>query len=276
MPGLENSGLAARDGCHENLLTPSCHKNLPEEINQVKIIKLLLQKLHTSNLDHIPTFRSNDCRTHSMSGADGFHPGLTGRGQRKRPRRTALFGRGHDVGRIHPDVLRSLPHPSIRTFMASRMDARPSGPSASAEARRFLEKTVARGDDGAIKLEIGEGPRYRAHYRQDDNPHIQAKTNETPSIMVHEYGHAIDHQVKIGDRSANESSQAFLKHRVGDEVPIDMHERFKAGDPGEMGRKDRFQDAMGSEYNAYYTGKDYGNRPPRSRQWACNTSTKTR
>jgi hypothetical protein len=76
--------------------------------------------------------------------------------------------------------------------------------------------------------------------------------------MVHEYGHAIDHQVKVGDRAANESSQAFLKHRVGDEVAVDMHKKFQSGDPGEMGRKDRFRDAMGSDYSAHYAGKDYG------------------
>jgi hypothetical protein len=130
---------------------------------------------------------------------------------------------------------------------------------ADRKARKFLEKTVARGDDEGMSVMVGEGSGYRAHCAWDGK-HIQADINERPDVMVHEYGHALDVHVKIGGVSANTRSQEFLKHRVGDEPTIDMKQRFGTGDPGEMGRKDKFQDAMGTEYSAYYTGKDYGDR----------------
>jgi hypothetical protein len=137
----------------------------------------------------------------------------------------------------------------------------PTGGTADAttEARTWLSRTVARGDNEAIDVKVGEGPSYRAHYgsaTSKDPAYIQAETNERPDTMVHEFGHAIDDQMQVGGRKVLDRSNEFLAHRVGNETPVDLHQKFGCGDLGEMGRKDEF-DKVFSQYSAHYVGKDY-------------------
>lgn len=82
------------------------------------------------------------------------------------------------------------------------------------------------------------------------------RDNEQPYVVVHELGHAIEHQFPGVGRASRE----FLAHRVGDEVPRPMSQlnpgpRYSAS---EMGREDDFRKAFGR--SAGYVGKDYGDR----------------
>ncbi len=122
------------------------------------------------------------------------------------------------------------------------------------EAREWLGKVVTKGDAPDVAIQVGEGPGYRAHCARD---YMQIKTGEKTDVIVHEYGHAIDEHITVGTDKAVRRSYEFLMHRVGDEKKVDLKAKFGCGDPGEMGRKDRFTTVF-DEYSAHYVGKDYG------------------
>ena len=124
------------------------------------------------------------------------------------------------------------------------------------KAQDWLQKIVTRGDVEKIETRIGERAGARAYFSQR-NDHIQVKASEKLEIVAHEYGHGIDYRMKVGDDAVVKRSQEFLAYRCGDEVAVDMHAKFGCGDPGEMGRKDKFTSVF-DEYSAYYTGKVYG------------------
>lgn len=78
----------------------------------------------------------------------------------------------------------------------------------------------------------------------------------TTSKVVHEHGHALEHQ----DPEIGRASLEFLEHRVGGEASVSMNEARGTSSyrADEAGRKDRFEDAFGDQ--AHYVGKDYGGR----------------
>jgi len=131
------------------------------------------------------------------------------------------------------------------------------------EATGFLGKVLAKGDSDTLSAAIGQAPPggdQRAHYSNSFN-YINIKRDEDVSVVVHEYGHAIDNRVKAGGESVNERSQEFLAHRVGNETPVKLADKFPAVGyaPSEYGRKDKFDRAF-DERAAHYVGKDYGPR----------------
>jgi hypothetical protein len=124
------------------------------------------------------------------------------------------------------------------------------------EAEAWLATVFERGDTDRVSVRVGEGPGYRAHFNERTNL-IQLSSGDAIRVPIHEYGHAIDEYLKTGDDNVLERSLEFLKHRVGDETPVDMKAKFGVGDVGEMGRKDKF-DSVYDGSSAYYAGKDYG------------------
>jgi hypothetical protein len=131
------------------------------------------------------------------------------------------------------------------------------------EAVNWLSRVVAKGDGefaDAMSLKIGEAPGVRAHWSSNkaaDKYNIQVKTGESVDVIVHEYGHAIDGGVKIGDDLVLKRSLEFLEHRLKGEQPVELKSMFSWFDPGEKGAKDEF-DKVFDGSSAYYVGKDYG------------------
>ena len=131
------------------------------------------------------------------------------------------------------------------------------------KATKWLSRVVEKGDGDfatQMELKIGEAPGVRAHFattRPTANYNIQVQTGESVSTVVHEYGHAIDAGVKVGDESILKRSLEFKAHRLKGETPIELNTKFPWYDPGERGAADEFGKAM-PESHAYYTGKDYG------------------
>lgn len=123
-------------------------------------------------------------------------------------------------------------------------------------AQQWLASVMESGGNAPITTKIGERAGARAHF-SNSRDHIQAKTGESIDVVVHEYGHAIDYRVTTAGDPVVKRSLEFLAHRVGDEATTDMRRKFGTGDPGEKGRKDKFESVF-NEYSAYYTGKDYG------------------
>lgn len=122
------------------------------------------------------------------------------------------------------------------------------------KALTWLQSNVAAGDLSEIDLKIGQAPGIRPHY-YDGRRYIQVAEGESVGLIVHEYGHLTDYQMETMGVVNNARAQEFLKYRVGDEQPVDMNAKFGGGNPGEMGRKDKF-DSVYDEYEAYYVGKD--------------------
>jgi hypothetical protein len=124
------------------------------------------------------------------------------------------------------------------------------------DADRWLRNITRKGDQDGVVARLGEGQRYRAHHH-DSKGYIQIDTRETTDVIVHEYGHFLENKITTGGTKLLDRSAEFLDYRVKDETPIDMHAKYGSGDPGEMGRKDKF-DQVFSESSAYYVGKVYG------------------
>jgi hypothetical protein len=85
--------------------------------------------------------------------------------------------------------------------------------------------------------------------------HLAADTSA--SSVVHEYGHALEHQ-RLG---IHKEALEFLHRRVGDEPaqPLQQVVPDSHYEPDERGRKNGFDKAFGDR-SAWYVGKDYGKR----------------
>jgi hypothetical protein len=124
--------------------------------------------------------------------------------------------------------------------------------------KRMLARTDGDGDFPTIHHEMAPANDDRANYAGPNHgvakPRIQLATHNDASVVVHEWGHAIENNVP----GAQKAAQEFLRHRVGDEPLTKLHEQF----PGsgfkayETGRKDQFDRAF-PEHSAYYVGKEY-------------------
>lgn len=106
-----------------------------------------------------------------------------------------------------------------------------------------------------IKVEYGALRKAsdRAYYTDKDR-RINLSGAEPATTVVHEYGHAIEHQwANVGKLSAE-----FLDYRVGPEKIEKLRHLFpKRGyGPEERGRKDRFDEVFG-RIEAFYVGKEY-------------------
>ena len=117
----------------------------------------------------------------------------------------------------------------------------------------WMKKTVARGDESTANVPLGQGDdSTRGFY---GIKHIGLSPHDSPSTVVHELSHVVDNQFKTGPHYVGSRSKEFLAHRIGDEAPVDMSEKFGGYDKGEMGRKDKFDSAFEERY-AYYVGKE--------------------
>lgn len=153
--------------------------------------------------------------------------------------------------------------------------AQPLGPRSLArvdEAKAWLGQVVARGHRGGpnagdpdfkdVDLVIGERAGARAHFDAARGPRgfMQIAEGEKTAVIVHEYGHVLDKELKggrYGERIAWDRSQEFLAHRAKFDARRDIGEA-RGGKPNrEFGRKDKFDAAFG-ESSAWYVGKDYG------------------
>lgn len=122
-------------------------------------------------------------------------------------------------------------------------------------ARAWLGKILAAGDVDRLETKWGSRPMARAHYSPGMD-HIQLADESPVKTAVHELGHLIEDKLRTAGARAVARGKEFLHHRVGNETPVDLRQKFGAGNPGEMGRKDRF-DTVFDELGAYYTGKHY-------------------
>ena len=192
----------------------------------------------------------------------------------KLPRYEADLARAsvaHDRFREEIAKILEVPDPGKRaafTFTATpagrrNVDGEPLEPisgenvKTAKSATAWLSRVTHKGDtDHPIGTAIGEQADARAHYDHGLG-HMQIARDEAAKTVVHEYGHVVSAKLQIGLDSVNNRDQEFLKHRVGNEPLVDMFAKFGHGDPGEMGRKDRFDETFG-ERQAYYVGKDYG------------------
>jgi HK97 family phage portal protein len=134
------------------------------------------------------------------------------------------------------------------------------------EASKWIESVTDAGEGkGNVKFAVGRTPwlaPQRVAYQRDfldrrGKLTLPAGTNTAQA--VHGLAHVLEHRVP----GWNESAQAFLKHRVGDEPLTQIRTapgvtNTRAYRRSEYGRADNWGTAFGGE--AHYVGKDHGKR----------------
>jgi hypothetical protein len=151
-----------------------------------------------------------------------------------------------------------------RALISTRMVTKGRAvPLVSREAEGWLGQVLAQDDlnPKGIKVEYGalKGANARAYY-SDKNRRVNLSGAEPTSTIVHEFGHAIEHQwPEIAARSAE-----FLDYRVSGEQLRSLRSLFpkRNYDASERGRKDRFGQAFDKDaVEAWYCGKEYRHNP---------------
>lgn len=96
--------------------------------------------------------------------------------------------------------------------------------------------------------------RSRAFYIGGPYKEIGLTTKSDAATVVHELGHALEHQ----NPKIKAAVKEFIDYRIGDEQPVKLRDVFGGAefDDDEIGRKDNFDRAF-SETSAYYVGKVY-------------------
>lgn len=158
--------------------------------------------------------------------------------------------------------------PAGRAVIASGMvtPGRPI-PGVTRDAEGFLGQVLAADADHprGLKVEYGVARTGRAFYSPKDR-RINLAGGEPASIVVHEFGHAIEMQwSKVFDRASE-----FLTHRVGAEKLRKLKDIFprRGYDGHERARKDKFDQAFADDASdAWYCGKEYRRnvRDPKTR-----------
>jgi hypothetical protein len=133
------------------------------------------------------------------------------------------------------------------------------------QSAEWLSKVVERGDGDfatAMNAKIGTESGRRAHFKTNDPKapyNIQLSTTDSEWVVVHEFGHAIDDGVKIGDDNILQRSLEFKKYRLKGQKEIPLKTMFPWYDPNEIGADDEFGKFFGaSSSQAWYVGKSYG------------------
>jgi hypothetical protein len=114
------------------------------------------------------------------------------------------------------------------------------------EAANFIGKMVKGGMDAKVNVTPILGS--RSGYDIGHNT-VYAGTAE-PSVLVHEFGHALEEHVP----GLKDAAIAFRERRIGTEKPIDLSRRMGLS-PGEEGYEDEFTKTFGDR--AAYVGKIY-------------------
>jgi hypothetical protein len=168
---------------------------------------------------------------------------------------------------------RDAAHQILAVHMENKVDWRtdvkgdldPNVRLAHDQGMEFLRNMIGKGHGGlgfqtASVQQVPKDVEQRAYHSTSLGIHLSEKSNA--GTMVHEFGHWLDDHLP----GVLEATQAFLKYRVGNEPTesmADVSTRVYGHSSGygadEMGRKDHFDRAF-PEVEAYYTGKDYGNR----------------
>jgi hypothetical protein len=167
-----------------------------------------------------------------------------------------------------PLVAEALALPAARrALLNTRMvTATRAVPLVARESEGFLGQVLA-ADDGTpagLKVEYGalRNKAQRAYY-DDRNRRVNLAGDEPIPTIVHEYGHAIEHQwPHVGQLSAE-----FLDYRTAGEKIRKLASLFprKGYDQAERGRKDRFGLAFDKEASdAWYVGKEYRRKAARA------------
>lgn len=127
--------------------------------------------------------------------------------------------------------------------------------NAQSNGSRFLSKS-SDGTRLTARYAVFQG-KFRAYHLPLSTSEISIKVNEKVDTIIHEWGHALEHQNPWIGRASFE----FLSRRVGDEKPYSLQKRFPGVGfkRGEMGRDDQFGRAFPPTH-AGYIGKDYGDR----------------
>lgn len=157
-----------------------------------------------------------------------------------------------------------------RAVIATKMVTRGRAvPLVTREAEGFLGQVLAADHDNPAGLKVEYGALKKASdraYYTDRDRRVNLNGQESADVVVHEFGHAVEHQwPKILQLSAE-----FLDHRVAGETIRRLVDIFPRRGywKHERGRKDRFGLAFDSDAaDAWYCGKEYRrkDRDPKTR-----------
>jgi hypothetical protein len=108
------------------------------------------------------------------------------------------------------------------------------------------------------RVAIGESKGGRAFYNAGDNTVFQpAEFTHTPEAHARTMVHELGHWLEANKPGVMQEVQAFIEHRFGNEVAVDLSTiPGNEGLVGEFGKKDQF-DRVFEERRAYYVGKSY-------------------
>lgn len=170
-------------------------------------------------------------------------------------KRALLEARAEFVARVHATLpAAGRPHREVGWKTAAKVPA--TVRRVADEAMAWLTRYLERGDEDRLRPRLG-GVVPRSKYDRSTNT-VSLRDEAPVRIAVHELGHCLDETLLTDGRKLGAVSKEFLRHRVGDEAPRRLDDLF----PGkfhadEMGRKDRFTEALGGDMRAYYAGKVY-------------------
>jgi hypothetical protein len=136
------------------------------------------------------------------------------------------------------------------------------------DATAWLSRVVEQGGGPAVlEAKIGAGDAYRAHWDEGgrDGYNMQVKVGESPDVVVHEFGHALDARLRLEKSQVVERSREYLMSRVDPSKPkFKLRDRYpgSAYEDWEECFEADFARAFdrGSRSSGDYTARDYGNR----------------
>lgn len=126
-------------------------------------------------------------------------------------------------------------------------------------AKRFLSPILHDNGESANTVKLGQVSKraqQRAYYDDKKNT-IMAPATDMAATHVHELGHWIDEQVKLGGQNVLTRSLEFLRARTAGEqaVSINQYTGSNSYKSNEAGKPDKFDEIFGER--AAYVGKDY-------------------
>ena len=149
--------------------------------------------------------------------------------------------------------------PDARAHLTTRtLDGKPL-PANAATAERWLGRVLATNPahPGGIEASYAIDPEVRANYSKDRRE-IRLKPDQNADVIIHEFGHGIEHQWPDVDRRSRE----FLDHRMaGSDERVERLDKLFPGRgfrDHEVGRGDHFGRAFDQDpVDAFYCGKEY-------------------
>lgn len=156
------------------------------------------------------------------------------------------------------DIIRAKKPASVHLNTAWLMPSQGTIRVAAEKANQFLRQLIHDEGipNGKVEARILACPPAEPQRSYCDQDGTVVMGNARDYTVVHEMGHHLEFKLP----GVKEAALAFLKQRVGNEVPQSLNKLFPGGHYGddEKGRKDDFEKTFGNAVVAYYAGKDYG------------------